>query len=792
MVINNNSSGGSGSGDKLILYPLDSSLIDNNIQIDQQSRYVNENCYISVHLFDKYHLRLGDWVFLEIHSNSSNNNNNNSNQCLISKVWTSRYIQQDQYIQANQSIILFRNNNSFDENIYSNLVSIHKINQYDSKLNEIDIKIIIQDTSDNNDKKNGNHSSLNEYKSLLYKKQFIKELLLYKMVAKGCFVQTNYKDIRIHIVNINNSENSIGIVTTSTKINIIDDNSESGGNNNDNRQQETSSKYLAFKSNLLDIYTINKTQGIQNSIGGMNDKIISLEEMIIYPILFPLVFEKLSISPPKGILLKGPPGTGKTHLVRSFCDSYQIKMFSIDCTKISGVYLGETEENLRNAFQEISDYSVANDNIPAVLFIDEIDTICPQRSKSNQNESRVVGQFLTLLDGMDGRKGNFVVIAATNRPNQIDPAMRRPGRLDREIEIPVPTKEQRLQILSVYAKSLPISSDPPNLLEIVAEETVGYVGANIQFLCRDASLIAFSRVKNSPADQSSATMFIELQDFRESIRHNPASILKGDSLVQVSNITWDDIGGLEDVKQQLKQAIEWPNLYKDSFARLGLSPPKGIILYGPPGCSKTTLVKAIANSSKLSFLSLSGASIFSPYLGDSEAAIREVFKKARQTIPSILFFDEIDAIVSKRNEGENKSTELGLLSTFLNEMDGVEQLNGVIVIGATNRIDMLDPALLRPGRFDKIIEISLPDQDTRLKILQVKTKKIPIANDVDLIKISEITRGYNGADIENLCREASFQCLRRNIENPGQVTMNDFLSILKPQERKQKDNISLF
>jgi len=605
------------------------------------------------------------------------------------------------------------------------------------------------------------------------------------MVAQGCFVHTNYKDIKINIVNVN-SNIKIGIVTTSTKINIIDNNN----NNSDKEYQEANNKYLEFKSKLLDIYTLNKQQqnsnnnnnsnsnNIKNTIGGMNDKIISLEEMIIYPILFPLVFEKLSISPPKGILLKGPPGTGKTHLVRSFCDSYQIKMFSIDCTKISGVYLGETEENLRNAFQEVSEYSIANGGVPVVLFIDEIDTICPQRSKSNQNESRVVGQFLTLLDGMSGRKGNFIVIAATNRPNQIDPAMRRPGRLDREIEIPVPTKEQRLQILSVYSKNLPIANDPPNLLEIVAEETVGYVGANIQFLCRDASLIAFSRVKNN-VNINPQSIHIELQDFRESIKHNPASILKGDSLVQVSNVTWDDIGGLEDVKEQLQQAIEWPNLYKDSFKRLGLSPPKGIILYGPPGCSKTTLVKAIANSSKLSFLSLSGASIFSPYLGDSEAAIREVFKKARQTIPSILFFDEIDAIVSKRNEGENKSTELGLLSTFLNEMDGVEQLNGVIVIGATNRIDMLDPALLRPGRFDKIIEISLPDQDTRLKILNVKTKKIPISDDVDLKKISELINGYNGADIENLCREASFQCLRRNIENPGQVTMNDFLSILK-------------
>eukprot|EP01132_Coremiostelium_polycephalum_P007682 gene7682-9450_t len=501
-------------------------------------------------------------------------------------------------------------------------------------------------------------------------------------------------------------------------------------------------------------------------IGGLDYHIGLLEEMIIYPILFPQIFERLSLEPPKGILLKGPPGTGKTHLVRIVCQNYGIKMISVDCTKITGVYLGETEGKLRKIFQKATQYSSENGNAPCVIFIDEIDTLCPLRSSATQTETRVVGQFLTLLDGMTSR-GNIIVVAATNRPNQIDPALRRPGRFDREIELPVPNQKQRLEILKIYTSGLPI--DPERINEIlltVSEEITGYVGANIQSLCRDAAFLAFNRLKDYSSDTG---RYIELEDFKEGIKLNPPSILKGEHYISsdVSHITWDDIGGLEDVKQQLKQAIEWPTLHKESFQRFGLQPPKGILLYGPPGCSKTTLVKAIANSSKLSFLSLSGAMVYSPYLGDSESTIRDIFKKARQSTPSIIFFDEIDAIVSKRNEssGGGDNAQSRVLSTFLNEMDGVEQLKGVIVVGATNRLDMIDPALLRPGRFDKIVQINLPDQDTRYQILKVKTKLIPLSNCVDLIEISKLTNGFSGADIENLCREASFQALRRDLFN---------------------------
>ncbi|KAM9959590.1 hypothetical protein ACTFIR_000673 [Dictyostelium discoideum] len=773
-----------------------------NNNFNEKDSIINELCYMSIQLMEKLSLKLGDWIFIDVQKQQQKQQQQNK-QCIISKVWTSRYIQQNYYIQSNSKLILNQQindegqeqeqeqNKKQNKSIkYPSFVKIYKVNEFENNLNNVDIEIIIS----NNNNNNNNNENI---KTLFCSKQFIKQLLINKLICSGMNISLYNNNVNLIIKNVNSNNNNnlkIGLISQSTKINIIIITNES-----------LSCLYSSNSSNLLNLNYKNKlfkkfklnNDNNNFKIGGLNEQIKLLEEMMIYPILFPQVFKTLNIDPPKGILLKGPPGTGKTHLVRTVCDAYDIEMISIDCAKISGSYIGETEENLRNIFQEASDKSIAKSNSPIVVFIDEIDTICPPRSKSTQNESRVVGQFLTLLDGIGARKGNLIIIAATNRPNQIDNALRRPGRLDREIEIPVPNKQQRLDILKLYCSKLPISSTPSNLLDQIADETVGYVGANIQFLCRDSAFIAFSKYnllkyQNNEQNENEKKYFIEIEDFRESIKNNPASILKGEHLVEnISNVSWDDIGGLDDIKEELRQAIEWPNLYKESFEKFGLSPPKGIILYGPPGCSKTTLVKAVASSSKLSFLSLSGATIFSPYLGDSEQTIRDIFKKARQTTPSILFFDEIDAIVSKRNLSDNSSgdnAQSRVLSTFLNEMDGVEQLNGVIVIGATNRLDMIDNALLRPGRFDKILEIKLPDQLSRLKILKIKTKSIPLSDNVNLIEISNLTNGFSGADLENLCREASFQSLRRDLLN-GFVEMYDFLNCLSKINNQSKINL---
>ncbi|KAK5584657.1 hypothetical protein RB653_006273 [Dictyostelium firmibasis] len=775
---------------------------DENNNFNEKDSIINESCYMSIELIEKLSLKLGDWIFIDIQKKQQK-------QCIIAKVWTSRYIQQNYYIQSNSKLILNqqpineeqeqeqekKKKKKFIE--YPSFVKIYKVNEFENNLNQVDIEININTSSLNNNNNNNNNIIIiiNNIKTLFNSKQYIKQLLINKLVCSGMNISLYNDNVNLIIKNVNSNNNNnnnnlkIGLINQSTKINIIINESLSSSSSSSSSSFSTKSLNNNNYKKLFKKFKLNNEKENNFKIGGLNEQIKLLEEMIIYPILFPDIFKTLGIDPPKGILLKGPPGTGKTHLVRTVCDAYDIEMISIDCTKISGSYIGETEENLRNVFQQASDKSIAKSNSPVVVFIDEIDTICPPRSKSSQNESRIVGQFLTLLDGIGGRKGNLIIIAATNRPNQVDPALRRPGRLDREIEIPVPNKQQRLDILRLYCSKLPISSTPSNLLDQIADETVGYVGANIQFLCRDSAFIAFSKYNsnlnnndnNDNDNDKVKKYFIEIEDFRESIKNNPASILKGEHLVEkVSGISWDDIGGLDDIKEQLKQAIEWPNLYKESFEKFGLSPPKGIILYGPPGCSKTTLVKAIASSSKLSFLSLSGATIFSPYLGDSEQTIRDIFKKARQTTPSILFFDEIDAIVSKRNlsDGSNgDNAQSRVLSTFLNEMDGVEQLNGVIVIGATNRLDMIDNALLRPGRFDKILEIKLPDQSSRLKILKIKTKSIPLLENVDLVEISNLTNGFSGADLENLCREASFQSLRRDLLN-GFVEMSDFLNCL--------------
>ncbi|EFA75978.1 Cell division control protein [Heterostelium album PN500] len=776
----------------------------NNHQYKNEESLTSSNhiCYLHSNLLKERELRLGQWVFLSIPLTTTDNSNNNR-LIIVSQIWINRESFKDNIIQSIPFIYLIINDSSSNDDVDN----IKQSKQY---------KEIIQSLNYNNS--NNNYTLNNERLPIpipkplnvnLYtipnnqqnillkidilllevnndsipmksKHQYLKDILNGKLIGNGFMIGSLDKP-QLKVINVYNDE-KIGLVSLSTKINIFNE------NDIDKQQQQQQQQQQEYKDDKKQIKVdrikslLEKRREDHDStnsigsimIGGLDKQFAILEEMIIYPMLFRSVFDHLSINPPKGILLKGEPGTGKTHIVRSIATYYAIDLICVDATKISGTYLGDTEAALRRIF---GDATKQSRDKPAILFIDEIDTICPPRAQANNNESRVVGQLLTLMDGIESRSNNLIVIAATNRPNHIDPALRRPGRFDRELEIPVPDRHQRLQILKLYTKHLPINVD----LSVLSDECTGYVGANLQSVCRDAAFIAFKKYESGMKQEKT----IDHQDFVESIKSNPPSLLRENRVVEIPTVTWDDIGGLEDVKQELQLAIEWPMLHGDTYKRLGLSPPKGILLYGPPGCSKTTLVKAIANSAKLSFISMSGANVFSPFLGDSEATIRAVFKTARQSTPSILFFDEIDAIVSKRQSSESgDSAQSRVLSTFLNEMDGFEQLKGVIVVGATNRLDMIDSALLRPGRFDKILKISLPDQQTRLKIIKVKTKNLPLESDINFEELSKMTEGYSGADIENLCKEASICCMRRDLMN-GVVSMNDFRNVFNQKVKHQ-------
>ncbi|KAI8581192.1 hypothetical protein K450DRAFT_172549 [Umbelopsis ramanniana AG] len=477
-------------------------------------------------------------------------------------------------------------------------------------------------------------------------------------------------------------------------------------------------------------------------MSGLEKAYDALLEVVSYPLLYNDVIKTLNIECPKGVLLYGPPGVGKTYLVASIAKVCGAEMIVIQGPEVFGPYIGESEEKLRNKFKEAALCSEQK-KVPVILFIDEIDALTPNRQNAQSHESRVVAQLLTLMDGMENR-GRTVVIGATNRPNSLDPALRRPGRFDREILIDAPNENARLHILRSQLKKVPVLNED-DVLAKLAVMTNGYVAADLMALCREATM--FSELS------------VTIDDFAASMSKVGPSIQRGYETV-VEKKGWDDIGGLEDVKKKLKQATEWPLLHKETFKRLGLKPPRGILLFGPPGCSKTTLVKVIASVSGATFLSINGAQIYSPFV------VRSTFQKARSAAPSVIFLDEIEAIVGKRNLGSggsgSDSVQERVLSTLLNEMDGVELASSVLVIGATNRPDMLDAALMRPGRFDKIIYVPPPDFVSRQQILHVHTKDIPLAEDVDLEEIADKTNLYTGADLQNLCREAAMIGLRQN------------------------------
>jgi len=530
-------------------------------------------------------------------------------------------------------------------------------------------------------------------------------------------------------------------------------------------------------------------------IGGLHEQIQKIREMVELPLRYPELFQKLGIDPPKGVLLYGPPGCGKTLLAKAVATEAEANFFLINGPEIMNKYYGETEAKLREIFRK------AEEEAPSIIFIDEIDAIAPKRSEvTGEVEKRVVAQLLALMDGLESR-GQVIVIGATNRPNALDPALRRPGRFDREIEIGIPDKKGRKEILQIHTRGMPLAPDVD--IDKLAEITKGYTGADLAALCREAAMkcirrilpsIDFNEEKLSPEilDQLVVTM----RDFLEAYKEITPTALR-EVEIETPNVTWDDIGGLEDVKQKLIESIEWPIKYAERFEKLGIKPPKGVLLYGPPGCGKTLLAKAVATESEANFITIKGPEIYSKWVGESERAIREVFRKARQAAPCVIFLDEIETLIPRRDMLDDSSgVAHRVTSTLLAEMDGIEELRDVIVIGATNRPDLMDPSALRPGRFDRLIYVPPPDERGRYQILKIYTRKMPLAEDVDLAKLAAMTEGYSGADLESLCREAGLAALRRS-PDAELVTWADFQEALKivkpsinPQMLKEYEKIS--
>ncbi|MGI0027198.1 MAG: CDC48 family AAA ATPase [Nitrosopumilaceae archaeon] len=521
-----------------------------------------------------------------------------------------------------------------------------------------------------------------------------------------------------------------------------------------------------------------------DELGGLKKEVQKIREMVELPMRHPELFEKLGVEAPKGVLLYGPPGTGKTLLAKAVAGETNSHFISLSGPEIIGKYYGESEERLRDIFKQ------AEEGAPSIIFIDEIDSIAPKREEvTGEVEKRVVSQLLTLMDGMKSR-GKVIVIAATNRPDSLDPAIRRPGRFDREIEIGIPDEAGRKEILDIHTRGMPIN-DKVNLDQI-AKVTHGFVGADLEILAKEAAMRSLRRIlpeldleeEKIPA-KILQKLVITDDDFKDALKEVRPSALR-EVLVQVPNVTWDDIGGLESLKEELHEAVEWPLKHKEAFEYTGVTSPKGILLYGPPGTGKTLIAKALAHTTESNFISIKGPELLSKWVGESEKGVREIFRKARQAAPCIIFLDEIDAIAPARGSGSSDShvTER-VVSQILTEIDGLEELHNVLVIGATNRVDIVDTALLRPGRFDRIIEVPLPDSKGRENVFKIHTKKKPLAEDVNLTKLVEMTEGFSGAEIEGVCSRAAITAIKRYVDNKEKsvksikITQEDLLNAIK-------------
>jgi len=495
-------------------------------------------------------------------------------------------------------------------------------------------------------------------------------------------------------------------------------------------------------------------------IGGLQNEIQRVREMVELPMKHPQIFKKLGIEPPQGVLLHGPPGTGKTLLAKAVANETSASFFSIAGPEIISKYYGESEQQLREIFED------AADEAPSIIFIDELDSIAPKREDvTGEVERRVVAQLLTMMDGLEAR-GQVIVIAATNRVDSVDPALRRPGRFDREIEIGVPDERGREEILQIHTRGMPLSDDVN--LGHLASETHGFVGADIESLTKESAMKALRRyLPEIDLDEEDIPpslidrMIVKRKDFRGALNEVEPSAMR-EVLVELPKMSWGDVGGLEDAKEQIQESIEWPLNDPGKFERMGIDPPSGVLLYGPPGTGKTLMAKAVANETNANFISVRGPQLLSKWVGESEKAIRETFRKARQVSPTVIFFDELDSLAPSRGRDVGSNVSERVVNQLLTELDGLEEMENVMVIGATNRPDMIDPALIRSGRFDRLVMVGEPGTEGREEILKIHTKNTPLAADVSLRELAEITDGFVGSDLESIAREAAIEALRED------------------------------
>ena len=571
--------------------------------------------------------------------------------------------------------------------------------------------------------------------------EYLSEYLNGQLMTKGDTIPLNVMGQRVDLVVISTNPSGPVIVNDSTKITV----------------SEESAKAVQ----------VSKEGGVPSityeDIGGLGDAVGRVREMIELPLRHPELFKRLGVEAPKGVLLHGPPGTGKTLLAKAVANETNTSFYTIGGPEIMSKYYGESEEKLRSIFEQ------AEKNAPSIIFIDEIDSIAPKREEvSGEVERRIVAQLLSLMDGMSSR-GKVVVIGATNRVNAIDPALRRPGRFDREIEIGVPDRNGRLEILQVHTRGMPLAKDVN--LEKIADISHGFVGADLQSLSKEAGMRALRKILPE-IDLSSQSIPVEtlrkiivtMQDFMDVVKEMEPSAMR-EVFVEVPDVKWEDIGGLSSIKQELQEAVEWPLKYQGVFAYADAMPPKGILLYGPPGTGKTLMAKAAANESEANFISIKGPELLSKWVGESEKGVREVFRKARQAAPCIIFFDEVDAIAPRRGGGMGADSHVTerLISQLLTELDGLEILTNVVVIAATNRPDIVDPALLRPGRFDRLLYVPPPDKNSRMQIIKIHTNKKPLAEDINMDDLVGHTEGYTGADIASLASAAVMLALREHV-----------------------------